>query len=112
MIRRGVTIFSNHSPPSELASPHALCRSMEYSTRPEPTFARNVLAGKRLDTYISPSADFWASRVYYLDTYTVNLKSDDNFTIFYDLVLFAVGGHPVTGQPTQGLLYILWLIFP
>ena len=52
------------------------------------TFARNVLAGKRLDTYIYPSADFWASRVYYLDIYiyTVNLELDDNFKVFYDLV--------------------------
>ena len=30
--------------------------------------------------------DFWATRVYYLDTYTVNLELDDNFKVFYDLV--------------------------
>ena len=37
-------------------------------------------------TYIFPFADFWAFRVYYLDTYTVNLELNDNFKVFYDLV--------------------------
>ena len=55
-------------------------------------------------------------RVEYLDIYTVNLESDVNFTVFYDLIyiyiyiLFTVRGRPVTGQPTQGFFYILWLI--
>ena len=117
-IRRGVTILSNRSPSTELASPRASYRCHGYAILPEPTFAKNVLAGKHLDTYIFPSVDFWASRVYYLDIYTINLESDDNFTVFYDLrylyiyILFTVRGHPVTGQPTQGLFYILWLIFP
>ena len=119
MIRRGVTILSNHSPSSELASPRTPSRSTEYSTHSQPTLTRNVLAGKRLATYIFPSADFWASRVYYLDTYTVNLEFDDNFTVVYDLlyiytvyILSTVRGNPVTGQYTQGLFYILWFIFP
>ena len=118
-IRRGVTILSNRSQSSELASPRTPSRSTEYSTRSQPTLTRNVLAGKRLDTYIFPSADFWASRVNYLDTYTVNLEFDDNFPVFYDLIyiqyiyiLFTVRGHPVPGQYTQGLFYILWFIFP
>ena len=85
-IRRGVTILSNRSPSSKLASPCAPYRCHGYSTRSPTTFARDVLAGKRFDTYIFPSVDFWASRVYYLDTYTVNLESDDNLTVFYDLV--------------------------
>ena len=42
--------------------------------------------GKRLLTYIFLFADFWASRVYYFDTYTVNLELDDNFKVFFDLV--------------------------
>ena len=42
--------------------------------------------GKHLDAYIFPSADFWASRVDYLDIYTVNLESDVNFMVFYDLI--------------------------
>ena len=113
---------SSCSRPSELAKPLITTRSHGYSTLSELTLTENVLAGKRLDTYISPSADFWASRVYYLDTYTVNLEPDDNFTVFCDLIyiyiyiyiylLFTVRGHPVTGQPTQGLFHILWLIFP
>ena len=76
------------------------------------------MAGKRLDMYIFPSADFWASRVYYLDRYTVNLEFDDNFPVFYDLIytyiylLSTVRGHPVTEQYTQGLFYILWFIYP
>ena len=37
-------------------------------------------------TYIFPFADFWAFRVYHLDTYTVNLELDDNFKVFYGLV--------------------------
>ena len=117
-IRRGVTILSNCSRCSELASPHTPSCSTGYSTRSEPTLTRNVLVGKRLDTYIFPSADFWASRVYYLDTYTVNLEFDDNFPVVYDLlyihiyILSTVRGHPVTGQYTQWLFYILWFIFP
>ena len=117
-IRRGVTILSNCSPSSMLASPRAPYRCHDYSTRSPTTFAKNVLAGKHLDAYIFPFADFCASRVYYLDIYTVNLESDVNFTVFYDLIylyiyiLFTVRGRPVTGQPTQGLFHILWLIFP
>ena len=67
---------SSLSRPSVLTEPPISTRYHGYSTRSPPTFARDVLAGKRLDTYISPFADFWASRVYYLDTYTVNLESD------------------------------------
>ena len=84
-IRRGVNILSNRSPSSELASPRTPSHSTEYSTRSQPTLTRNVLAGKYLDTYIFPSADFWASRVNYLDTYTINLEYDDNFPVFYVL---------------------------
>ena len=85
-IRCGVTILSNRSPSSKLASPRAPYRCHGYLTRSPPRFARDILVGKRFDTYIFPSADFWASRVYYLNTYTVNLESDDNLTVFYDLV--------------------------
>ena len=85
-IRRGVTILSNRSPSSMLASPRAPYRCHDYSTCSPTTFAKNVLAGKHLDAYIFPSADFCASRVYYLDIYTVNLESDVNFTVFYDLI--------------------------
>ena len=58
-----------------------------YATCELATFAkRTFLAGKRLVTYIFPFTDFWASQVYYLDTYTVNLELDNNFKVFYDLV--------------------------
>ena len=77
---------SSCSRSSELAKPRTTTRCHGYSTLSEPMLTRNVLAGKHLDTYIFPSVDFWASRVYYLDTYTVNLESDDNFTVFYDLI--------------------------
>ena len=76
---------SSLSRSSVLAEPPISTRYHGYSTRSPPTFARDILAGKRLDTYISPFADFWASRVYYLDTYTVNLESDYNFMVFYNL---------------------------
>ena len=98
---------SSLSRASVLAEPLITTRYHGYSRLSELTLTENVLAGKRFDTYIFPSTGFWASRVYYLDTYTVNLESDDNFTVFYDLVfiyiyiLFTVRGHPVTGQPTQ-----------
>ena len=85
-LRCGVTIVSSCSRSSELARSRTSSRSKGYSTRSEPTLTRNVLAGKRLDTYIFPSADFWASRVYYLDTYTVNLEFDDDFPVVYDLL--------------------------
>ena len=83
-IIRGVTIFTNRSPSSRLkrCAPY-FCP--DYATRAPTTFAKNVLAGKRLDAYIIPSADFCASHVDYLDTYTVNLESDYNFTVFYNL---------------------------
>ena len=84
-IRRGVTILSNRSPSSMLASPRAPYRYHDYSTCSPTTFAKNVLAGKHLYAYIFPSVDFCASRVY-LDIYTVNLESDVNFTVFYDLI--------------------------
>ena len=68
------------------SEPRAGLRCHGYPTPFGPMFARDVLAGKRFNAYISPSADFWASRVYYLDTYTVNLDSDDNFKVFHDLI--------------------------
>ena len=76
----GTSSNSSHS------KPRITLRCHGYAILSEPTFANNVLAGKHLVTYIFPSADFWASRVYYLDIYTVNLESDDNFTVFYDLI--------------------------
>ena len=72
-LRRSVTIVSRFSRPRELARPCTPSRFDRYSARSERTMTGNVLAGKRLNTYIFPSADFWASRVYYLDTYTINL---------------------------------------
>ena len=79
-----------------------------YATCELATFAkRTFLAGKHLVTYIFPLVDFWASRVYYFDTYMVNLELDDNFKVFFDLVYlyiyiyFIVRGHPATGQHTQ-----------
>ena len=113
----GVTICNNRSPSSMLktCSPY-YCS--DYATRAPTTFARNILAGKHLDVYIFPSTDFCASRVDYLDIYAVNLESDVNFTLFYDLIylyiyiLFIVRGRPVIRQPTQRSFYILWLIFP
>ena len=84
-IIRGVTICNNRSPSSMLktCAPYYCC---DYATRSPITFARNVLAGKHLDVYIFPSMDFCASRVDYLDIYTINLESDVNFTVFYDLI--------------------------
>ena len=71
---------------SELAKPLITTRSHGYSILSYVTLTQNVLAGKRFDTYIFPSADFSAFRVYYLDTYTVTLELDDNFKVFYALV--------------------------
>ena len=101
----GVTNCTNRSPSSMLKLFAPYC----YATRAPTTFGKNVLVEKHFDTYIFPSADFCASRVDYLDTCTVNLDSDDNFTVFHDLIylyiyiMFTVRGHPVTGQHTQGL---------
>ena len=57
-----VTICTNRSPSGrlKLAAPY-LCP--DYATCALATFAKNVLAGKRLVTYIFLFADFWASRV-------------------------------------------------
>ena len=85
-LRRGVTILSRCSRSSEFARPGTTTHSQGYSTRSEPMLTRNVLAGKRLYTYIFPYADFWASRVYYLDMYTVYLEFDDDFPVVYDFL--------------------------
>ena len=84
-LRCGVTIVSSCSRSSELARPHTPSRYNRYSARSGSRMIGNALAGKRLDTYIFPSPDFWASRVYHFDIYTVNLKSDDDFPVVYDL---------------------------
>ena len=76
---------SSLSSSSVLAKPRITTHYHGYSALSELTLTENVLAGKRLDTHISPFADFWASRDYYLDTYTVNLESDYNFAVFYNL---------------------------
>ena len=55
-----------------------------YAMRIMQSLARTFLAGKRLVTYIFLFADFWASSVFYLDAYTVNLELNDNFKVFYD----------------------------
>ena len=44
------------------------------------------MAGKRSHAYIFPSADFWASCLYYFNIYIVNLESDHSFTIFCELI--------------------------
>ena len=80
------TNIASLSHPSELAKPLITTSSHGYSILSYVALTQNVLAGKRFDTYIFPSADFCAFRVYYLDTYTVNLELDDNFKVFYDLV--------------------------
>ena len=51
----------------------------------------HFLAVKRFVTYIFPFADFWASCVFYLDAYTVNLELDDNFKVFFNLVYLYTG---------------------
>ena len=120
MLRRGVTIVSRCSRSRELARPRTPSRSKRYSARSEPTLTRNVFGGKTFRYLYISIPDFWASRVYYLDTYTVNLEFDNDFPVVYDLfyiyiyvyILSTVRGHPVPGQYTQGLFYILWFIFP
>ena len=58
-----------------------------YVTYDLSTFAKGtILAGKCLSTYLCLFADFWASSVYYLDIYTVNLELDDNFKALYDFI--------------------------
>ena len=71
---------------SELAKPLITTRSLDYSILSYVTLTQNVLAVKRFDTYIFPSEELCAFRVYYLDAYTVNLELDDNFKVFFDLV--------------------------
>ena len=67
----------------KLAAPYVY---PDYATYVLATFAKKVWAGKHFDVYIFPSANFCTSQVYYLDTYTVNLELDDNFTVFYNLI--------------------------
>ena len=105
--------FCSLSGKLKLAAPYVY---LGYATYELATFSKNVSAGKRLVRYIFPFADFWAFRVDYLDTYTVNLELDDNFKVIYALVYlyiftFTIRGHPVIGQPPQVLFSILWFIF-
>ena len=87
-----------------------------YATCELATFAkRTFLAGKRMVTYIFPSADFWASQVYYFDAYTVNLELDDNFKVFFDLVylyifIFIVRGHLAAGQHTLRIFSLIYIL--
>ena len=74
---------SRSSCSNELAKSRTHIRCHGYT---EPEFARDVLAGKCSHAYIFPSADFWASCLYYLNTYIVNLETDYNFTIFCKLI--------------------------
>ena len=50
------------------------------------SFTRTILAGKRLVTHIFPFADLWASWLFYLSIYIVNLDYGDKFTVFYRLM--------------------------
>ena len=52
--------------------------------------ARSVLAGKCLSAYICLFSDFWASRMFYLNIYTVNLELDDNFKVLFDLIYLCI----------------------
>ena len=75
-------------------------RNLRSGNVAEATF----LAEKCINTYLFLFADFWASSVYYLNTYTVNLELNDNFKMFYDHIylyiymIFTVLGYPTTGQ--------------
>ena len=68
---------------SEFAKSRARNRCHGYA---ESEFARDILAGKRSHAYIFPSADFWASCLYYFNIYIVNLESDHSFMIFCELI--------------------------
>ena len=81
-ITHAVTICNNRSPSSMLKLFAPYC----YATRDPITFSKNVLAGKHVNVYIFPFTNFCTFRVDYLDIYTVNLDSDDNFTVFYSLI--------------------------
>ena len=82
-IIHAVMICNNRSPSSMLIK---ACAPYYYATRAPTTFARNISAGKHVDVYIFPFTNFCTFRVDYLDIYTVNLESDVNFTVFYDLI--------------------------
>ena len=77
----GISSCSSRS--SEFAKSRARNHCHGYA---EPEFARDILAGKRSHAYIFPSADLWASCLYYFNIYIVNLESDHSFTIFYKLI--------------------------
>ena len=64
-----------------------------YATYNLATFARNVCMGRHLDIYIFLSTEFCTFRVDNLDTYIVNLASDDNFTVFYKLIYLYIYIH-------------------
>ena len=70
----------------KLARLNSTTRSNVYSTRYSETLAQNILAGKCSRTYIFPSADFYASKVYYFNRYTINLELCDNFKVIFGIV--------------------------
>ena len=47
---------------------------------------KTFLAGKCLSAYLCLFADFWASCLYYLNIYMVNLELNDKFKMFYDYI--------------------------
>ena len=70
----------------KLARLNSTTHSHDYSTLYYVTLTQNILAGKCSRTYICPSADFCAFKVYYFDRYRINLKLCDNFKVLFDLV--------------------------
>ena len=58
----------------KLARLNSTTRSHDDSTRYSETLAQNILVGKCSRTCIFPSADFYASKVYYFNRYTINLE--------------------------------------
>ena len=77
----GISSCSSRSSEFAKSRAHNCCHG--YA---EPEFTRDILAGKRSHAYIFPSADFWASCLYYFNIYIVNLESDHSFTIFCELI--------------------------
>ena len=104
---------------NKLARPPITIRSHGYSTLYYVTVAQNILAGKRSDTYIFPSADFCAFQVYYFDTYTVNLELDDNFKVLFHLIYLYICAFYCSWASCNSATYpedisdeyVLWSIF-
>ena len=92
--RKGILQKSRNTMIFRLVTALSWLRNLRFGNVTKETFClrsgnvakKTFLAGKCLSAYLCLFADFWASCLYYLNIYTVNLELNDKFKRFYDYI--------------------------